>query len=325
MLAPARRARDVRAPRAASTPIIGTTDTDTTARRTRCARRAPTCSTCSTAANAYFPDAGAHRATTSCSAWAGIRPLIASSADDHRRRSREHAITRHRAGVITVTGGKLTTYRSMAAQVVDRVQADARQAAHAARAPDTKELRDRDSRPASRARRRPLVPGLPHVWGQVRDAVTHGMALHVSDVLVRRTQLAFETRDHGVSVAPAVARVLAPLLGWSAGARARRGRALRRRRGADLPDRARSALRRVVDRLHLDDHQLARDLRQAQQHHVALSPVESRARSASSSSPAHPRTRRNRRRSGGRSRSRSSSRPPPRRASRAPRDRSGSG
>jgi glycerol-3-phosphate dehydrogenase len=53
------------------------------------------------------------------------------------------------------------------------------------------------------------------VWGQVRDAVTHGMALRVSDVLVRRIPLAFETADHGRSVAPAVAHVMAPLLGWT--------------------------------------------------------------------------------------------------------------
>jgi glycerol-3-phosphate dehydrogenase len=44
------------------------------------------------------------------------------------------------------------------------------------------------------------------------------MACTVSDVLMRRTQIAFETRDAGRSVAPRVAELLAPILGWDAGA-----------------------------------------------------------------------------------------------------------
>jgi len=40
------------------------------------------------------------------------------------------------------------------------------------------------------------------------------MARTVSDLLIRRTHLAFETRDHGRSIAPAAAEIVAPLLGW---------------------------------------------------------------------------------------------------------------
>jgi len=46
------------------------------------------------------------------------------------------------------------------------------------------------------------------------------MACTVSDVLMRRTQIAFETRDAGRSVAPRVAELLAPIRDWDAGARA---------------------------------------------------------------------------------------------------------
>jgi glycerol-3-phosphate dehydrogenase len=55
-------------------------------------------------------------------AWAGLRPLLASdAARKPSSRSREHAIVEGRGGMVTVAGGKLTTYRRMAAEAVDRV------------------------------------------------------------------------------------------------------------------------------------------------------------------------------------------------------------
>jgi glycerol-3-phosphate dehydrogenase len=115
---------------------IGTTDTDTT--------EAPDALTVSTddivyllrSANARFPNArlGVEdvRAT-----WAGVRPLL---ADKERRaesrRPREHAIVHGSGGMISVVGGKLTTYRSMAAEVVDRA---------------ARELRYKDGRPRGEA------------------------------------------------------------------------------------------------------------------------------------------------------------------------------
>src|SRR5262249_37659073 len=63
--------------------------------------------------------------------WAGVRPLLAESGTESKR-SREHSIVQGLGGMITVAGGKLTTYRSMAKEVVD----------HAVR-----ELRFRDGRP----------------------------------------------------------------------------------------------------------------------------------------------------------------------------------
>ncbi|MGH7514043.1 MAG: glycerol-3-phosphate dehydrogenase/oxidase [Gemmatimonadales bacterium] len=105
---------------------IGTTDTDTT--------EAPDALTVSTddivyllrSANARFPNArlGVEdvRAT-----WAGLRPLL---ADKERRaesrRPREHAIVHGSGGMISVVGGKLTTYRAMAAEVVDRAARELR-------------------------------------------------------------------------------------------------------------------------------------------------------------------------------------------------------
>ncbi len=103
---------------------VGTTDTDTT--------ESPDEITASTddivyllrSVNAQFPNARLGvddvRAT-----WAGLRPLLApADRGTPSSRSREHAIVTGRGGVVTVAGGKLTTYRVMAAEVVDRVLAE---------------------------------------------------------------------------------------------------------------------------------------------------------------------------------------------------------
>ena len=74
------------------------------------------------AANFYFPDAGLSPDDV-VSTWAGIRPLATAPAGTSPSSiSREHRISRDSDGMIVVTGGKLTTYRSMAADVVDHVE-----------------------------------------------------------------------------------------------------------------------------------------------------------------------------------------------------------
>ncbi|MDE3216586.1 MAG: glycerol-3-phosphate dehydrogenase, partial [Gemmatimonadota bacterium] len=61
--------------------------------------------------------------------------------------------------------------------------------------------------------------------GELRWGVEQAHARTLGDLLIRRTKLAFETRDHGLSVAPDVAGYVAPLLGWdAAAARAEVGR-----------------------------------------------------------------------------------------------------
>ena len=71
------------------------------------------------AANAFVPDARLTAADV-VSAWAGIRPLAAAGYHGNAgSASREHTIATSASGVITVSGGKLTTYRSMAAEIVD--------------------------------------------------------------------------------------------------------------------------------------------------------------------------------------------------------------
>ena len=170
-------------------------------------------------ANAYFPEA---RLTPDdvISAWAGIRPLASAGSSNPSAVSREHSIVRDRAGVINVTGGKLTTYRSMAAEIVDLVQ-DALGQPKKVAATDSVELPGAE-RPQKMARLRgddsslstPLVNGLPYTGADLVYGVQNELAQTLSDLLIRRVHLAFETRDHGKSVAPRAADIVAPLLGW---------------------------------------------------------------------------------------------------------------
>jgi len=171
------------------------------------------------AANAYFPRAQLTRADV-VSAWAGIRPLASAPEGNPSAVSREHSIVTDESGVIHVTGGKLTTYRSMAAEIVDRVQMSLGQKRESAPT-DSVELPGAErAREIARIQREngglsePLVSNLPYTGAHLVYGVSKEMALSLSDLLIRRIHLAFETRDHGVSVAARAADIVAPLLGW---------------------------------------------------------------------------------------------------------------
>ncbi|HEY8851793.1 MAG TPA: glycerol-3-phosphate dehydrogenase/oxidase [Gemmatimonadaceae bacterium] len=171
-------------------------------------------------ANAYFPRAQL-TGDDVVSAWAGIRPLARASSTNPSAVSREHSIVTDSSGVISVSGGKLTTYRSMAAEIVDLVQqtlgyrrqraaTDTTGLPGADRAPEIARLQREDERLST-----PLVEGLPYTGAHLVYGVKAEMAQTLSDLLIRRTHLAFETRDHGSSVALTAARIVAPLLGWN--------------------------------------------------------------------------------------------------------------
>ena len=234
--------------------IIGTTETPAGARpdeiratRTEVRYLLESC-------NAFFPGAGL-RDEDVVSAWSGIRPLAAALAEgDAGSASREHTVAVSPRGVIVVTGGKLTTYRAMAEEVVDGVveslgmpgragrawretplpggeiaslaaataeaEAAVGDAAVAVRLAGAHGSRWRDvwtpTRDAPELRER-IDPSLPYTLAEALHAFRHEMACTLGDVLVRRTPLAFETRDGGMGAARRVAERLAPRLGWDAG------------------------------------------------------------------------------------------------------------
>src|SRR5438552_2417884 len=199
--------------------IIGTTDTWTDESPENVHASASDIDYLLRSANAYFPGA---RLTFDdvVSAWAGIRPLVGAQANNPTAVSREHSIVLDSSGIIHVTGGKLTTYRSMAAEIVDRAQqvlgakvqparTDFVELPGADRAAQIDQLQRDDSRLAER-----LVAELPYSGAHLVYGVTQEKAQTLGDLLIRRTHLAFETRDHGKSVAARAADIVAPVLHW---------------------------------------------------------------------------------------------------------------
>jgi glycerol-3-phosphate dehydrogenase len=63
-----------------------------------------------------------------------------------------------------------------------------------------------------------LDDALPYVVGELCYSVREELACTLGDLLVRRTHVAFETRDHGAAAAERVTPIVAPLLSWDAGA-----------------------------------------------------------------------------------------------------------
>lgn len=160
--------------------------------------------------------------------FAGLRPLLAgggSTAD----LSRNHAVLRGPDGVITITGGKLTTYRRMAVDAVDAtvlttVPSRTRTLALVGAAPREELLAAAGRWPVRLVRRygteagrvaasvdggdQPLIPGRPELRGEVAFGLTSELALDADDLLDRRTRLGLVPADRE-RAAPAVAELLA--------------------------------------------------------------------------------------------------------------------
>ncbi|HEU4993411.1 MAG TPA: glycerol-3-phosphate dehydrogenase/oxidase [Gemmatimonadaceae bacterium] len=189
--------------------IIGTTDTFTDASPDNVRANERDIAYLLDAANAFFPDALLHREDV-VAAWAGIRPLLPSEGTSVQA-SREHAIERSN-GMVTITGGKLTTYRVMATDVVNVVQLALGMRPSRAGIRH-RPLVDREEPPPPDAE---VVPGLPYQRSEIRYAVEREMACTLGDMLIRRTRVAFETRDNGRSAARGIIGDVSSLLGWDA-------------------------------------------------------------------------------------------------------------
>jgi glycerol-3-phosphate dehydrogenase len=146
------------------------------------------------------------------SMFAGIRPLVKSdSATNTAALSRGHVIRIENSGMITVCGGKWTTYRHMAEDCVN-------QAATLAHLPDrpcvTANLKIFD--PGGLPQSELLHPALPYTVADVRRAVRDEMARTVEDVLARRTRALFLNARAAMEMAERVAGLIAPELGRDA-------------------------------------------------------------------------------------------------------------
>ncbi len=192
--------------------IIGTTDTATDEHPASVRASRADVRYLLSACNRFFPEARLTEGDV-VSAWAGIRPLVAKgNTGDPSSASREHAVRLSARGVLTATGGKLTTYRAQAQQIVD---AALKQLGISARACDTATAPLPAARPEQKGSDVRLVAELGWRESDVDQAVTQEFAESLADVMIRRTFLAFELKDQGRAIATRIARRMAPHLGWT--------------------------------------------------------------------------------------------------------------
>ncbi|HEY2636181.1 MAG TPA: glycerol-3-phosphate dehydrogenase/oxidase, partial [Solirubrobacteraceae bacterium] len=184
--------------------------------------------------------------------YAGLRPLLSGEDEATSRLSREHAVAAPVPGLVAVAGGKYTTYRVMARDAIDAA-ARGMDARVAPSATDVTPLVGADGYQAMWNRRHALaadsilhvarIEHLLHRYGtqatellelvaerpelaeplpgadeylavEALYAASHEGALHVDDVLARRTRISIESWDRGLAAAEPVARLMAEVLGW---------------------------------------------------------------------------------------------------------------
>lgn len=185
--------------------------------------------------------------------YAGLRPLLAGESEESSKLSREHAVARVAPGLVAIAGGKYTTYRVMAADAVDAAavdvpgrpqpsitdkvpllgadgyhalvnQADQLAAEHGLHPYRVRHLLDRygslvhevlalaDGRPELL---RSLEAAPDYLGVEVVYAVSHEGALHLEDVLARRTRISIEYPHRGVDCARQTAALMGEVLGWT--------------------------------------------------------------------------------------------------------------
>jgi len=229
-----------------NTTYIGTTDTDYDGDLDDIRASSDDVAYILETTNHYFPDAALTAADVR-STWAGLRPLIRDDSDSAYKTSREHEIFPEPSGITTIAGGKLTTYRAMADEVMRHVVRDLakRHGVKARRCrthkvpldpgvstpedllngpadPFERNLWRQHGSAASWVRERMashpaeaaiLTPDLPVVLAQVSWAVLGEHGLHVEDVLLRRLPVFYRAADQGLGCARLVASHMAALLG----------------------------------------------------------------------------------------------------------------
>lgn len=185
--------------------------------------------------------------------YAGLRPLLAGESDQTSKLSREHAVARIAPGLVAIAGGKYTTYRNMAYDAVDeaaqyiprRVPPTITEKVPLLGADGYHALMNQTPHLAEKYGVHPyriqhllnrygslidevlgLAAGKPDLLQPITDspgylrveavyAAAAEAALHLDDILARRTRISIEYAHRGVDSADEVARLVAPVLGWS--------------------------------------------------------------------------------------------------------------
>jgi glycerol-3-phosphate dehydrogenase len=184
--------------------------------------------------------------------YAGLRPLLSGESEATSKLSREHAVATTAAGLTTIAGGKYTTYRVMAEDVIDAVAHNLPQRVPPSVTARTPLLGAEGYHALWNRRRRlaeesglhvsriehllgrygslttevlDLLAGRPELGERVDGADTylkveavyaasHEGAVHLDDLLTRRTRTSIETFDRGLAAARCVAPLMGEVLGW---------------------------------------------------------------------------------------------------------------
>jgi glycerol-3-phosphate dehydrogenase len=186
--------------------------------------------------------------------YAGLRPLLSGESESTSQLSREHAVARPQPGLISIAGGKYTTYRVMAADAVDAAAEDISgdvpvsvtehiplvgAEGYQAMLNQVDRLSRRVGLPVWRLQHllnrygsmtddllalaaddesllQPIPDAEEYLQVEIVYAATHEAALHMDDLLARRTRISIETPDRGTACAKAVAELAGRHLGWDA-------------------------------------------------------------------------------------------------------------
>jgi glycerol-3-phosphate dehydrogenase len=189
------------------------------------------------ALRSQFPQLGL-RESDIIATYAGVRPVIDSGQADPSKETREHALWLE-DGLLTVTGGKLTTFRVIALDALRQaasmlpgwharlepqaIFAPAPPLGHSRQLPAGQSLRlqgrygdqAQSLIDAGHVDELAVIPGTASIWAQLRWAARHEAVQHLEDLLLRRLRIGLQLSGGGRDILARVRAICQPELGWS--------------------------------------------------------------------------------------------------------------
>lgn len=186
-----------------------------------------------------FPEAAIQEQDV-ISSWAGVRPLVASGAKNSSKESRDHTVWKD-GRVVSVSGGKLTTFRLIALDVLKEVREELPEYEVDKKAPVFSITDPGISSLASEQMAHRLagfygrdaaeiigaakahggaedlepIPGTHTCWAELRWQAASEAVVHLDDLLLRRSRLGLLLKNGGLDLLPDLKERLQPILGWS--------------------------------------------------------------------------------------------------------------
>lgn len=169
--------------------------------------------------------------------YAGVRPVLSTGQKDPSKESRDHKIWDEN-GILSITGGKLTTFRHMALELLEKAKAylpDLKldpeapafdpiatdwQGQHpltpaiSARVPGRYGSLAKAFMAEAKSHELQPIEGGETLWAELRWVARHEMVEHLDDLLLRRVRLGLLLKEGGKSVASTIREICQPSLGW---------------------------------------------------------------------------------------------------------------